>query len=135
MCYPPGNVPSGYCPHHTRFESLLSKIIDTSLWHSPESSMISPGTFATACDETSKIHNPTSLPVSNNGAQSSHLFHTFSHQAMPLITPPSQASHAFYNSSCDFYLQCFLLPPFSSDVKFSSLLILSASGMNLMEWL
>ncbi|XP_055513644.1 inactive serine/threonine-protein kinase TEX14-like isoform X2 [Leucoraja erinacea] len=57
-----GNVPSGYCPHHTRFESLLSKIIDTSLWHSPESSMISPGTFATACDETSKIHNPTSLP-------------------------------------------------------------------------
>ncbi|XP_069766558.1 inactive serine/threonine-protein kinase TEX14 isoform X2 [Narcine bancroftii] len=54
------NISSGCCPHHTRFESLLlqSKIIDTSLWHSSESSVISPGTFATACDETSNIQNP-----------------------------------------------------------------------------
>ncbi|XP_062887214.1 inactive serine/threonine-protein kinase TEX14-like [Mobula hypostoma] len=62
------NVSSGSCPHHISFESLLlrSKIIDTSLWQSTESSVLSPGTFGAACEEASKIQNPITLPAATS---------------------------------------------------------------------
>ncbi|GCC32927.1 hypothetical protein chiPu_0011391 [Chiloscyllium punctatum] len=55
---------TGHLQHPTEYESMpvLNKILETSLWPSPESSAISPGTFATACDETDKIQSPTTVP-------------------------------------------------------------------------
>ncbi|XP_043574840.1 inactive serine/threonine-protein kinase TEX14-like [Chiloscyllium plagiosum] len=55
---------TGHSQHPTEYEPMpvLNKILETSLWPSPESSAISPGTFATACDETDKIQSPTTVP-------------------------------------------------------------------------
>uniref|UniRef100_UPI00398E95DA inactive serine/threonine-protein kinase TEX14 n=1 Tax=Pristiophorus japonicus TaxID=55135 RepID=UPI00398E95DA len=58
------DVSSGHWPHYTRFEPVLlqTKISETSPWPSPDSSAISPGTFTTACDETSKMQTPITPP-------------------------------------------------------------------------
>ncbi|XP_059827485.1 uncharacterized protein LOC132395214 [Hypanus sabinus] len=43
-----------------------SVITDTSLWQSSESSVISPGTFGTACEEASEVQNPVILPAATS---------------------------------------------------------------------
>ncbi|XP_038670545.1 uncharacterized protein LOC119975096 isoform X2 [Scyliorhinus canicula] len=54
------SVPSGQRQNYTGYEPMVlqTKILETSLWPSRDSSAISPGTFATACDETNKMQTP-----------------------------------------------------------------------------
>ncbi|XP_067823995.1 inactive serine/threonine-protein kinase TEX14-like [Heptranchias perlo] len=63
-------VSSGHWPYHTKSEPVLlqTNISETSLWPSPDSSAISPGTFATACNETIRTQTPITPPESQSSA-------------------------------------------------------------------